>query len=342
MSCWRPFGAKLQRAVEGTALESSPVRTLRQPTDRSKTRAPAPDRTGGVSLVAVDRAVRAALEEDLGPELSVGDLTTDHALSSDVLARGALIAKADCTLAGLAVFRRVFELLGESSRSPSAVSFTDESEDGAEVVHGDVVLRLAGPAAILLRGERVALNFLQRMSGIATRTRRFVDLAAGRARILDTRKTTPGLRVFEKYAVRCGGGENHRFGLFDEVMVKDNHVDASGEDLGTLLERLRERHGDVRMTAEARDETEALAAIAGGADVVMLDNMTPDALRLLCPRLRRAASSRARPLEIEASGGVDLSNVAEIASTGVDRISVGRLTHSSPALDLSLALEIVR
>ncbi len=287
----------------------------------------------------MDAAIRVALEEDLGARFERGDLTTDPTLRTDALATGVLRAKAAGVLAGLDVFRRVFEVLAPDAES--ALTFTLEREDGERVDAGDVVLRLEGPAAVLLRGERTALNFVQRMSGVATLTRAFVDLAAGRARILDTRKTTPGLRVFEKYAVRCGGGENHRFGLCDEVMVKDNHVDASGLSLTELLRALRGTHGSgVFMTAEARDEAEALQAVAGDADVVLLDNMTPDELRALCPVLREAASKRARPLQIEASGGVDLESVARIAATGVDRVSVGGLTHSAPALDLSLALEM--
>jgi len=159
-------------------------------------------------------------------------------------------------------------------------------------------------------------------------------------RVLDTRKTTPGLRVLEKYAVACGGGENHRFGLYDEAMVKNNHLDLTRSDLRTLLGVLRARHGTrLFITAEARDEREALGAIAGGADVVLLDNFAPEVLAALCPKLRAAARGRARPLELEASGGVTLANVARFAASGVDRISIGALTHSAPALDLSLRLE---
>ncbi len=289
---------------------------------------------------AVDPIVRGALVEDLGRDPTsgggeaLGDLTTDSAVPAGARARGRLIAKSPGVLAGLGVFLRVFELLDPDVRVEARAA------DGDAVEPGQVVCTLEGRARTLLVGERTALNLLQRMSGTATLTRRYVDAAAGGARVLDTRKTTPGLRVLEKYAMRCGGGENHRFGLFDEVMVKDNHADLAGRDLGTVVREVRAAVGaDVRLTSEARDEAEALAGIAGGADVILLDNMSPDALRELCPRLRAAAAEAGRAVELEASGGIDLTTIAAFARTGVDRISVGALTHSAPALDLSLKLE---
>jgi nicotinate-nucleotide pyrophosphorylase (carboxylating) len=200
----------------------------------------------------------------------------------------------------------------------------------------------------LLLAERTALNFVQRLSGTATLTARFVRLAREAAgdkapRILDTRKTTPGLRALEKYAVRCGGGENHRFGLFDEVMVKENHIELAGRSIEAVLSDLRGVLGPgVRITCEARDEKEALAAVDGGADVVLLDNMGAPELARLCPLLRARARERlqtARTVELEASGGVDERTIGAIAKSGVDRISIGALTHSAPALDLSLELE---
>jgi nicotinate-nucleotide pyrophosphorylase (carboxylating) len=215
-------------------------------------------------------------------------------------------------------------------------------DDGARVAPATVVAELTGPARALLVGERTALNLVQRLSGIATLTARFVEACAAtgsRTRVLDTRKTTPGWRALEKHAVRCGGGENHRFGLFDEAMIKNNHVDLGRREVNALVGALRTRHPDLRITAEARDEREALGAIAGGADVVLLDNFAPEVLSALCPKLRAAARGRARPLELEASGGVTLANVARFAASGVDRISIGALTHSAPALDLSLRLE---
>lgn len=276
----------------------------------------------------VDRALRAALEEDLG----TGDLTALHGVPGEARARGRLVAKSHGTLAGLKVFARAFELCDQAARVELL------GADGRRVAPGELCATVEGSARALLAAERTALNFVQRMSGIATLTARFVAAVAGRARILDTRKTAPGLRAFDKHAVRCGGGENHRFGLYDEAMVKDNHVALSGLSLEEVVRRVRAGIGPaLRLTAEARDREEALAAVRGGADVVLLDNMSVALMARLCPELRRAADGRA--LELEASGGVTLANVAEIASSGVDRISIGALTHSPPALDLALELE---
>ena len=276
----------------------------------------------------VDRLLRAALEEDLGS----GDVTR-FAVPAASRARGHLLAKERARVSGLPAFARVFELLDPGFE----IRF--RARDGETVLPGDVLVELEGPARALLAGERTALNLVQRLSGIATLTAAHVAAAGGAARVLDTRKTTPGLRVLEKYAVRCGGGENHRRGLFDEVMVKNNHVDLAGVGLAELVRGLRERHGPaMRITAEARDETEARAAVAGGADVVLLDNLPPDELRRLCALLRTIPGGR--EVELEASGGITLDTIAEVAATGVDRVSVGALTHSAPAVDLSLRLEV--
>ncbi|MCC6409096.1 MAG: carboxylating nicotinate-nucleotide diphosphorylase [Planctomycetes bacterium] len=277
-----------------------------------------------------------ALEEDCGrrPDGSYvfGDVTSDGAIPADRPARAKLVAKAHGVLAGLDVFARVFELCDPSAKLERL------ARDGQRIAPKDELLRIHGRARALLVGERTALNFVQRMCGTATLTAEYVALAGGRARILDTRKTTPGLRLLEKYAVRCGGGENHRFGLYDEAMVKNNHLDLAGKDLTHVLRELRAKLGDdFVITAEARDEAEALAAVAGGADIVLLDNLTAERMRALCPRMRAAAG--ARKLEIEASGGITLANLALVAQSGVDRISIGALTHSAPALDLSLYLE---
>jgi len=276
----------------------------------------------------VDRLLAAALAEDRG----TGDVTTDVVIPDTLRAVGRLVAKARGVVCGLSLFARVFELLDP------AVEFRPHLGDGERVAPGDVLAELEGRARPLLVGERTALNVLQRLSGVATRTRAFVDRAAGRVRVLDTRKTTPGFRRLEKYAVRCGGGENHRMGLDDEVLLKNNHVDLAGRGIVELLAELRSAHGPtMRITAEARDEREALDAVRGGADVVLLDNLPPDVMAGLCPRMR--AIARSRPLEIEASGGVDLTTLDAIAASGVDRVSVGALTHSAPALDLALHLE---
>lgn len=278
----------------------------------------------------MDPAIRAALAEDVGS----GDVTTESAVDARLRARGTLRAKAAGVVSGLDVFARVFLLLDPSARAEP------RSRDGDGVAAGDALLAVEAGARALLTGERTALNLVQRMSGVATLTARFVALAAGRARVLDTRKTTPGLRAFEKYAVRCGGGGNHRFGLFDEALIKDNHLDVSGRSLGELIAGLRAAHGALlRITAEARDEAEALAAAAGGADVVLLDNMEPDALAHVCRRVRAASAGA---IEIEASGGIDLKSVAAVAASGVDRVSIGALTHSAPALDLSFSVEPLR
>ena len=285
---------------------------------------------------AVDTVVRAALDEDLGAR---GDLTTTHAIPAQRRALGRLVAKAPGHLAGLAVFVRVFELRAAAS-GLDAVRIELLLGDGDRVEPGDVVARLSGSARILLEAERTALNLVQRLSGVATLTARFVELVAGRARILDTRKTTPGLRALEKYAVLSGGGENHRHGLFDEVMLKDNHWDLAGRPAGDVLADVRSAVGpDVRITAEARDLSEARTAVRGGADVVLLDNFAPAELARIVPELRALAVEVDRTVEFEASGGIDLDTAAAYAAAGVDRLSIGALTHSAPALDLSLVLE---
>jgi nicotinate-nucleotide pyrophosphorylase (carboxylating) len=181
---------------------------------------------------------------------------------------------------------------------------------------------------------------LQQLSGVATLTASFVERAAGRVRILDTRKTVPLLRHLQKYAVVMGGGENHRFGLFDEAMIKDNHLDLAGLDLEALTAQVRGELGsEVRITSEARDDEEARGAVRGGANVVLLDNMTPAKMAALVPELRALATSMGRTVELEASGGVGLDGIDAIAETGVDRVSIGALTHSAPVLDLSLLIE---
>ncbi len=279
---------------------------------------------------SLERLLRAALEEDIGS----GDLTTEGLVPEEARARARLHAKEAGVVAGLEVFARVFLLLDPRLRVRA------RARDGERVEPGAVLMELEGRARALLGGERTALNLVQRLSGIATLTARFVQAAGGRARILDTRKTTPGLRALEKHAVRCGGGENHRSGLWDQVLIKNNHVDLTGRSPEELVRALRARHGEAPcITAEARDRREALSAIAGGADVVLLDNLSPRELAELCPGLRAAAAGRGRPLELEASGGITLDNVADFAASGVDRLSIGALTHSISALDLSLAIE---
>lgn len=278
----------------------------------------------------VDEIVAAALAEDRG----AGDVTSEGLLAVGTRARALLVAREAGVLAGLGVFARTFELCDPR------VELTLAAQDGERVEPGQELATCEGDARGLLLAERTALNLLQRLSGIATQTARFVEAAAGQARILDTRKTTPGLRTLEKYAVRCGGGENHRFGLFDEAMIKENHLALAGCDLEHAVQRLRREVGPgVRITAEAKNELEARAAVRGGADVVLLDNFSPQGLLELCPLLLEQARDQGREVELEASGGIRLETAAAFAATGVQRLSVGALTHSVRALDLSLYLQ---
>ena len=296
---------------------------------------------------AIDDVLRRALSEDLGievtaattlEELARADVTTRTAVGPEVVGRATLVAKEAGVFAGGGVFERALRMLDPSASVDAVVP------DGQLVVPGDIVLHARGDARALLVGERTALNVVQRMSGIASRTRQAVDLVEGTAaRILDTRKTAPGLRALDKYAVTVGGGQNHRFGLCDEAMVKENHIDLSGRSVEVLLADLRADLGDATtITCEARDRAEAEAAVRGGADVVLLDNMTPAEMSALAPDLRALASDRGRPVLLEASGGITGETLRAVAETGVDRISMGALTHSTPALDLSLQLEFER
>ncbi|MBL8858102.1 MAG: carboxylating nicotinate-nucleotide diphosphorylase [Planctomycetes bacterium] len=286
-----------------------------------------------LTTAEIDAVVRPALAEDRGG----GDLTSITAIPENARAKARLFPKSAGVIAGLPIFCRAFELCDPSARIKQLV------EDGARVTSGQDLVIIEGLARALLTAERTALNFAQRMSGTATLTARYVELARAGGmnpvRILDTRKTTPNLRKFEKYAVRCGGGENHRFGLFDEIMVKENHIELAGRALQSVLADLRRAVGStVRITSEARDEREALAGVDGGADVILLDNLSPAEMTRLCPILRARAESRGRSIELEASGGIDERTIGAVAASGVDRISVGALTHSAPALDLSLDL----
>lgn len=294
--------------------------------------APRVGRPPALGADVLDPVLQGALAEDVRG----GDVTTAAAVPVDARARARLVAKADGVLAGVDAFVRTFELCDPD------VTIERLAQDGDRVVPGQEVVRLAGRAASLLVAERTALNVLQRLSGVATVTRAFVDAVAhvSGTRILDTRKTTPGLRLLEKHAVRCGGGENHRIGLFDEAMIKENHLDLSGRGLAELVGQVRATLAPgTRVTAEARDAEEAREAVRGGADVVLIDNIPADELVPLCVELRALATELGQRVELEASGGINLTTVAGVAEAGVDRISVGALTHSAPALDLSLYLE---
>lgn len=292
---------------------------------------------------ALDDLIRRALTEDLGVPVHVTippedlvqrDLTTRTAVPRDRKGRATLVAKESGVFAGGAAFARALRLLDPEATVEAVVP------DGQTVVPGDLVLHARGNGRALLVAERTALNIVQRMSGVASRTRQCVDLVEGtNTRILDTRKTTPGMRALDKYAVRVGGGTNHRIGLYDEVMVKENHVDLAGRSIEEVLGDIRGDVGpEVVITCEARDEAEAMAAVRGGADVVLLDNMSPEVMGEMVPRLRLLADSLDHTVELEASGGITRETLRSVAESGVDRISMGALTHSAPALDLSLNL----
>ncbi|MGH7648501.1 MAG: carboxylating nicotinate-nucleotide diphosphorylase [Gemmatimonadaceae bacterium] len=265
--------------------------------------------------------VRAALDEDRAFE----DVTTLATVPPDAQGHAAIVARSAGVIAGLPLAIAAFETMSESVRVRIVLG------DGAHVAAGGVVAEVAGPWRALLSAERVALNFSQRLSGVATLTARYVAAVRGtHARIYDTRKTTPGFRALEKYAVRCGGGVNHRADLADAVLIKDNHLAALGGDIALAVRRAREigRPG-ICVELECDDAAQVEAALAAGADVILLDNMSLDAMRACVKRV-------AGRVPLEASGGVTLDRVRAIAETGVDRISVGGLTHSAPALDLGL------
>jgi nicotinate-nucleotide pyrophosphorylase (carboxylating) len=276
-----------------------------------------------VSRLELDALVRRALEEDQGD----GDVTTLCTIPPEAWVTGRLLAKARGVVAGLEVVRAVFAHLD------ARVRLTPRVADGDLVEERTVVADITGPGRAVLGGERVALNFLQRMSGIATLTRRFVEAVRGtHAVILDTRKTAPGLRALDKWAVRLGGGQNHRMGLYDMVLIKDNHIAAVGSI--TLAVR-RVRAGDTRrrpIEVEVTSLAELAEALALGVDRIMLDNMSHE-------QMREAVRLAAGRIPLEASGGVRLETVAAIAGTGVDFISTGAITHSAPALDISLDLD---
>lgn len=267
-------------------------------------------------------AIRSALEEDLG----AGDITTDAIIDSEITGLAVLIAREELVLAGLSVFEAVF--LEISPR----IDFEKYFQEGDLVPGGAQVCSISGPLSYILKAERTALNFLQRMSGIATLTRQYVEkVGPYKARILDTRKTAPGIRSFDKYAVRTGGGHNHRFGLFDGVLIKDNHIAAAG----SISRAIQLAKKGVPHTLKIEVEVENMAgveeALQAGADVILLDNMSPE-------QMTRAVQLVSGRVMIEASGGITLDTVTDVAKSGVDLISVGALTHSPRAADFSLEI----
>jgi nicotinate-nucleotide pyrophosphorylase (carboxylating) len=272
--------------------------------------------------LVVEPLVRAALLEDLAHG---GDLTTDAIVPSELRTKARIVARADGVIAGLDAALLAFEIL-----APGAVAVSASIDDGDAVQRGGLVAQLEGPAAVLLTGERTVLNLLCRLSGIATATHALVNAVAGtHARVVDTRKTTPGLRVLEKYAVRCGGGGNHRFGLDDAVLIKDNHLALAGS-IHEAVARVRSHAGHmVKIEVEVDTLEQLKEALREPIDAVLLDNMQP-------AMLQQAVRIVDGSVITEASGGVRPETIAAIAATGVDLISVGWLTHSAPALDLGL------
>lgn len=272
----------------------------------------------------IRQTVRLALDEDIGP----GDATTDATVPADARARAVMAAREALVVAGLAPAREAFTQIS------AGVTVETLASEAQRVARGAALLRVAGPARAILTAERVALNFVQRLSGIATLTARYVAAVAGtKARILDTRKTTPGLRRLEKHAVACGGGHNHRLGLFDLVLIKDNHLAAlHGEKpnaIAAAVRRARAKYPRLKVEVEADTLEQVQQAVEAGADIVLLDNMPPDTLRAAVGVVAGRALT-------EASGGITLASVRSVAETGVDFISVGALTHSAPAVDIGL------
>ena len=281
--------------------------------------------------------VELALKEDLGAE---GDVTA-RILPETATAHGDVVARVDGTIAGLPLAAAVLARVEPRARWDARV------RDGTRVKKQDVLARVEGPARGVLAAERTLLNFLQRLSGIATATRRFADAVAGTgAKVYDTRKTPPGWRTLAKYAVRMGGGANHRIGLFDQVLVKDNHLAIFGGEQGiprAVAESRRVAPKGTRIEIEVTTQDGALSAARAGADIVLLDNFAPDALAQAVRAVKDDARARGKPApELEASGGINIDNVRAYAQTGVDRVSVGWITHSAPALDLALDLDIER
>jgi nicotinate-nucleotide pyrophosphorylase (carboxylating) len=270
--------------------------------------------------IRLRKLIREALEEDIGS----GDVTTLAVLTGDETGTAEASAKEDIIVAGIDIFREVFLLTDKE------IQFLPERKDGQSVNKSGVIAHISGKLASILSAERVALNIFQRMCGIATLTKKYVDRISGtKAKILDTRKTMPGLREFDKYAVKIGGGYNHRMGLYGGVLIKDNHISAAGGISNAVARALNNIPPALKIEVEVKNVTEVEEALSAGVDIIMLDNMTPD-------DMKQAVSLINGKALIEASGGVTLSNVRDYAETGVDFISIGAITHSAPAADISL------
>ena len=268
----------------------------------------------------IDRIIEYALREDLGE----GDITTNALTSEKEDSKAVIRAKGKGVIAGLPIAKRVFQKL-----DPTVVC-VDNTSDGDSIGPGDILSEINGGTRALLSGERLVLNILQRLSGIATLTAKYVKAVEGLpVKILDTRKTAPGLRMLDKYAVSVGGGYNHRFGLYDGVLIKDNHIKIAGgvsEAIAFVRKKYKQKY---KIEVETSDIEEVKEALIAGADIIMLDNMNPE-------QMRKAVRLIDRNALVEASGGITLKNIREVAGTGVNFISVGSLTHSAPALDIGL------
>jgi nicotinate-nucleotide pyrophosphorylase (carboxylating) len=267
------------------------------------------------------RLVREALMEDVGP----GDVTTAAVVPPSARVSAVILTRAACVVAGLDLAVEVFAQVDPS------IDMRLLQKDGDTCADGARIAEVMGPAARILTGERTALNFLQHLSGIATRTRAFVDAAQGAYAILDTRKTVPTMRTLAKYAVRCGGGMNHRTGLFDGVLIKDNHIRLAG-GVAEAVRRLRESGSALPIEVEVETAAELEAALAAGVDVIMLDNMDDDAVR-------RSIALVAGRAKVELSGGMTIERVRRLSDCGADYVSIGAITHSAPAIDMSLEVE---
>lgn len=268
--------------------------------------------------------VKRALREDIGR----GDITTDAIISETDRALGVIFAKEEGVLCGVDIAQCVFEQIDET------IDFQKQLSDGNHLSPGGTIAILIGKASTCLKGERTALNFLQHLSGIATATRQFVDAAKGNVKILDTRKTTPGIRIMQKYAVRVGGGSNHRSGLYDMVMIKDNHIQIAG-GISEAVKRVRNRKRKQFIEVEVQTMEELKEAIGLEVNRIMLDNMRESQIAKAVDLVRRSSSN----LEIEISGGVELQNIDELAEYGADFVSIGALTHSARAIDIALKMK---
>ncbi len=270
------------------------------------------------------RIVKVALKEDIGR----GDITSEPIFGNGERVLGIIFAKEDGILCGVELARLVFKEIDET------IDFQNKLSDGEKLAPGMTIATIIGPALSCLKGERTALNFLQHLSGIATLTKKFVELTKGSIKILDTRKTLPGLRFIEKYAVRVGGGYNHRLGLYDAVLIKDNHIEIAGS-ISNAVKKLRKRKKRVFIEVEVKTFDELREAINLKVNRIMIDNMNQERIAQAVKLIRESGQK----IEIEVSGGIGLKDIPELAQLGIDYVSVGSLTHSAPALDIALKMK---